>query len=294
MFQELPPAPEPHAPKGPYTDDSPAADPYRSEDRERNVLHVPAAPAQRDTAPPDAVAARLDGVSVTAFVISLLGAALVAIPLAIWGLVRTGRLGPRRGRGFAIAALCVSAAWSVASVVLLSNGLIRSPAETARTHSSQALPAPSVAVSPPTSPPTSAAPETPAAPQPSGPLIRPKRVYWEDLEPTMCVRFPQALAAYYVTVVDCRAEHDEEVIARTALSGPRVWPGDSAVDKAAEGKCRAAFEPYVGIGFDDSRLDLDFVTPEAAGWRAGNRTVICLILDPSDAQLARALRDSRE
>jgi hypothetical protein len=73
----------------------------------------------------------------------------------------------------------------------------------------------------------------------SGPLSKPKRVYWEDLKPTMCVRFPQAIDATYVTVVDCRVEHREEVSSRTTLTGGRQWPGDDAVDAASEVKCRA-------------------------------------------------------
>ena len=54
------------------------------------------------------------------------------------------------------------------------------------------------------------------------------------------------------------------------------------------------FEDYVGIGYDDSHLDFDWLTTETAGWNAGDRTTICLVYDPDEQQVTRALQNAME
>jgi hypothetical protein len=74
--------------------------------------------------------------------------------------------------------------------------------------------------------------------------IMPLRVYWEDLQPGMCVREDPNEMDYLV--VDCSAEHEEEVMSRGTLAGSDEWPGDTAVEDAALEKCKPAFATYVG------------------------------------------------
>lgn len=256
----------------------------------------PAPPALHDSGSSPAVtpaSTSPDKVSIVAFVFSLLGVGIVAIPLAIWGIVRTGH-SRRRGRGFAIAALAFSAAWAVAvSALVLASGLLIGGGEAAGSDVSELAPAATGTPSSTSSAPTSA-PTATVGSQAAKPLSKPKRVYWEDLKRGMCVRFPQASDATYVTVVDCRVGHQEEVTSRTTLAGGTKWPGDAAVDAASEVKCRAAFESYVGIAYDDSRLELDSVTTDAAGWADGEHTLICLALDPANEHLTRTLRSAHE
>ena len=95
-------------------------------------------------------------------------------------------------------------------------------------------------------------------------------------------------------MVDCRAQHTEEVMAKTSMAGPKAWPGDSAVESAAEEKCRQVFAAYIGIGFDDSRLEMGSVTTDKEGWNAGDRTLVCLVMEPGDQSSTRALRGSHE
>jgi hypothetical protein len=52
--------------------------------------------------------------------------------------------------------------------------------------------------------------------------VMPLRVYWEDLQPGMCVREdPNGMD---FLVVDCRAEHEEEVMSRGTLVGSKERP----------------------------------------------------------------------
>ena len=59
-------------------------------------------------------------------------------------------------------------------------------------------------------------------------------------------------------------------------------------------KCKPAFASYVGLELDESRLDLDFLTPDKDSWTAGKATLICLVLDPDHDQITRALRGAHE
>ena len=238
----------------------------------------------------------MDKVSVSAFVLSLVGVAIVAIPLAIWGIVRTGS-SARRGRGFGVAALCISAAWAlVASVVLVNSGVLSGGRQVALTDSppSRSAPTASPTASPTAVKPTPSPSVTHVGIQPRGPLKKSKRVYWEDLKPTMCIKVPTNPSGVYVTVVDCRAEHEEEVMARTVLVSSKKWPGDAAIQAAAESKCRRPFASYVGIAFDASKLDMDYLSGDRSAWTSGDRRLICLVLDPSRSKLTQALRGVAE
>ena len=120
-----------------------------------------------------------------------------------------------------------------------------------------------------------------------------QRVYWEDLQPGMCVReVPDGMEDYIV--VDCNAEHAEEVMSRGTLAGSKKWPGDAALEDRAGEKCKSAFASYVGLKLGDSRLDFDFLTPDKDSWNDGEVTLICLVLDPDHDQITRALRGARE
>jgi Septum formation/Bacterial PH domain len=119
-----------------------------------------------------------------------------------------------------------------------------------------------------------------------------QRVYWEDLQPGMCVRADPNEMDYIV--VDCSAEHEEEVMSRDTLARSKEYPGDAAVDDAAQQKCESAFASYVGLELVESRLDLDYLTPDKDSWTAGKVTLICLVLDPDHYQITRALRGANE
>jgi hypothetical protein len=119
-----------------------------------------------------------------------------------------------------------------------------------------------------------------------------QRVYWEDLQPGMCVREDPNEMDYIV--VDCSAEHEEEVMSRDTLARSKEYPGDAAVEDPAQQKCESAFASYVGLELVESRLDLDYFTPDKDSWTAGKVTLICLMLDPDHDQITRALRGANE
>jgi hypothetical protein len=74
---------------------------------------------------------------------------------------------------------------------------------------------------------------------------------------------------------------------RPQLAGQRRTCPASA--DLVEGKCRAAFERYVGVAYDESDLDLDFWTADEEGWSSGVRTLVCFVYDPSHESTTEAL-----
>lgn len=122
----------------------------------------------------------------------------------------------------------------------------------------------------------------------------PRRVYWEDLEPGMCVDTLSHKSDYDLWVVPCTAKHNREVTANTTLPGTNKWPDDRAVDKAATATCKAAFTKYVGVSYNNSHLQLDNSTTVKEDWEDGYRTVICFVFEPDHTSIKHSLRSSRQ
>jgi hypothetical protein len=164
-----------------------------------------------------------------------------------------------------------------------------------------AAPAPSGLVAPTTVPatvsPTPVAPSKKKIPghQPHGPLRKAKKVYWDQLKTGYCVKGMSEKYTYTVTRVDCRSRHQAEVTGTFNLRGGSRYPGDAVVEKASDARCEKYFARYVGIDWNSSAYNYDYVTPDPSQWRQGNREVICLAVDPAHPEDSRiSLRNVKE
>jgi hypothetical protein len=84
-----------------------------------------------------------------------------------------------------------------------------------------------------------------------------------------------------VPVVPCDEPHGEEVFHDFQMPDGE-YPGDEAVIAAAEESCLAAFEPFVGLAFEESTLDASWYVPTQQSWEAlDDRTVSCMVSDPA-------------
>ena len=213
---------------------------------------------------------RLDTVSLLALMTAVPGLGLVSIPLGIWGVIRTKNY-QRRGRTLAVISFVLIGLWAIAGTVV---GVMAGLSVTSSTEQA-AAPPPSGLVAPTSVPATvSPAPATvsptPVAPskkkilgdQPHGPLRKAKKVYWDQLKTGDCVKGMSEKYTYRVTRVDCRSRHQAEVTGRFILRGGSRYPGDKAVEKASDARCEKYFAHYVGIDWDSSVYDYDYVTPE--------------------------------
>jgi hypothetical protein len=117
-----------------------------------------------------------------------------------------------------------------------------------------------------------------------------RQIYWENLQPGMCGSLDISDHQQF-TLAACSAEHEVEVMSRSTLAGSKEYPGFDIVDAAALAKCERAFAAYVGLQWEDSLLDLDYLVPHEWDWKAGKVMLICLVWDwDNPYDLTRSLR----
>jgi hypothetical protein len=113
------------------------------------------------------------------------------------------------------------------------------------------------------------------------------------------IRPGECMSAIRFTVVECTQPHELEVYRFTPLptNFPAGYPTPAGLLPRFEPQCRAELAGYVGSpDVDASRLREFVFWPSVAGWTAGERWVLCAVveIDPDDRPLRRtgALRDA--
>ena len=98
-----------------------------------------------------------------------------------------------------------------------------------------------------------------------------------------------------IVVVDCGEPHDAEVFARVSLdeNPDAAHPGDDHVVAAADQVCFERFEPYVGVRYVDTRLEIVHLRPPAAAWVRGDRAVTCLLVNTAAEPLLGSMAADR-
>jgi len=168
---------------------------------------------------------------------------LVAIGLGV-SVLRRGRDGRNHGQVRAMVGIGFATLWILAGVAVASMGLVGQPDR-----------------------------------DPAGAVIQPIEVQDAAVNVGDCL--PTAIAgdtvSNTVAVTPCFEPHAAEVYATFQLAaGP--FPGESQVTRLAEGGCAKRFQPFVGIGYGKSALDVMFLQPIQASW-GQDRVVTCLLAD---------------
>lgn len=92
-----------------------------------------------------------------------------------------------------------------------------------------------------------------------------------------------------VWLVPCEVPHDGQVITELDYAGPtgesNTYAGEQAVREAAEAACIDTFEPFVGVRWTVSSLELLTFWPSAESWRTGDTQVICAVVRNSSERL---------
>ena len=84
-----------------------------------------------------------------------------------------------------------------------------------------------------------------------------------------------------VPIVPCSEPHDAEIYHDFEIDGTE-YPGDDEVTRLADEGCLGAFEDFVGIPYDASKLEVTYYTPTEGSWNdVDDRLVSCMILDPA-------------
>lgn len=93
------------------------------------------------------------------------------------------------------------------------------------------------------------------------------------------LEFPEEQATGEVTdipTVDCAGPHKWEAYAEQQLA-EGDYPGDEEIVCLAEEFCYGEFETFIGTNYDESELDMTYLSPTGDGWtQLHDRTVTCL------------------
>lgn len=122
-----------------------------------------------------------------------------------------------------------------------------------------------------------------------------------DVKPGQCFLAPKEVKSELadLTQTDCTTPHEQESYAIVTYlnsdgTPASTYPGDELLTRFAQGRCAAAYEPYVGVGYLDSKLFFTYLLPSARGWEQDDdRNVICFITT-TGAQLNASVKGSKK
>ena len=191
----------------------------------------PPAPAGRGTS----------GLAIAAFVVGLLGGAIVGAVMGIAALLRMRRSG-KGGRGFAIAGIALSAAWTliIPAVVLLVLSIGPERDGSGRITEAGTMSVRSIRV---------------------GDCIQDLEVSGNDLE-------------FTVTGVPCGEPHEGEAFEKFELRDGR-FPGQRFVDSEAERRCDRLLRQVSPSAAADPGVELFYYVPTEETW-SSDREVVCV------------------
>jgi Septum formation len=102
-----------------------------------------------------------------------------------------------------------------------------------------------------------------------------------DLDVGDCLAdFKDAAEWSSIEASPCSEPHSDEIYAKGEIPDTDEYPGKQAIETAAQDICLSHYEAFVGLRYDDSVLDIGYLTPTEDSWAEGDRTVLCTIFDP--------------
>jgi hypothetical protein len=72
------------------------------------------------------------------------------------------------------------------------------------------------------------------------------------------------------------------------------FPGQAAMDQFAADQCLPAFEEFVGLSYQESILEIFYLTPSEESWDAGDLAVQCAVHHPALETVSESYRNSRQ
>lgn len=98
-----------------------------------------------------------------------------------------------------------------------------------------------------------------------------------------CVDLDEGGGRSQVVIVECADPHDAELYEVTTIEGDDTseFPGGEALLGQARADCDRTFTDYVGRSYAESSLDVVFLVPTPETWSVGDRSILCLVEDPS-------------
>jgi hypothetical protein len=191
-----------------------------------------------------------NGFAIASFVLGLLSGVLLSVIFGIVAL-RQLRHRPQRGKGLAIAGLCLSGVWLVGIAAVLVVFSMTSAQRSAST----------------------------------GQIARNGHLSVLSLRAGDCFQNPSGSQPSpeelkQVTAVSCSSPHNAQVIALLPVPGS-AYPGYAALRVQALPGCRASVAAVADRSKVTATMELLWLYPDQQAWTGGQRTISCLIADSS-------------
>ena len=106
-----------------------------------------------------------------------------------------------------------------------------------------------------------------------------------------CILLPEEKTATTVETTNCTSEHDAEVFYMTSVDDGD-FPGEAALNNAAEKVCISNFKDYVGSHYVTSTLDATWMLPTKDSWAQNDRSITCLARLLDHSKLTKSVKDS--
>ena len=81
-----------------------------------------------------------------------------------------------------------------------------------------------------------------------------------------------------VDAIPCGEAHDYEAYFAFDVSADEAFPGDDVISQAAEDGCLAEFPNFVGLSYEESTLDFNYLSPTEGSWESGDHEILCLVM----------------
>ena len=222
-----------------------------------------------------AASGKTNGISILAIVLGFVFpvGGIIAGAVALAQIKRTGE----KGRGLAITGIVAGAVISVLAIIAVIGLVIFSIAVGSQASSTDPF-------------------DIPDYPQDGGVTVGPSEAAPGDgdtftLPVGACLDNVPGGFISSSNLVDCAVPHTYEVFSSFLLP-EAAFPGDDAIATAAQEGCDAAFPSFVGIPFDQSALNYQFVAPTEDTWAGGDREISCLLYDPAVEETTGSLAGS--
>lgn len=92
--------------------------------------------------------------------------------------------------------------------------------------------------------------------------------------------FPEGLVNE-IDIYPCDEPHEQQVLSITQIES-EGFPDEETVRDQAADDCLPVFEEFVGLAFEESELEIDFLSPSEESWEEeDDRDLVCTVYDPS-------------
>ena len=198
------------------------------------------------------------GWAIASFVLGLLTVAVLSVIFALIALRRIKRLG-QRGRGLAIAGLALSGFWVVVVVAAIVAANLGKATRSAST----------------------------------GVITHRGHINAFSLRVGDCFDNPVgARAVNTVTAIPCDQPHNAQIYAKFKLTGSDFsYPGAAVVEQRARSGCNARIGT-VNKSMTTSAMTVRILLPEKIAWVAGQRTVSCMVVNPTETLTTSVLNST--